>query len=265
MNLRKYALILGFSARDQLIYLRSVIVRNGFFVLVYFIFFNLWRAIFGAGNTTGAIAGFTMGQVLWYFSFTEAVELSRGRIIDALQTEVKDGTVAYSLGRPYSYVFFWVAKGLGESLVKLLPILILGGLLGLAFVGPLPGYWAALPFGLVLILGGIVLGLLIQVTIGLLAFWFEEVLPFYWITQKLVFILGGLFFPVDFFPDWLQGFSKYSPFAFITYWPARTMVNFDLRTFAFAGIGQLVYGSLLALVALAVFRTAARRISVQGG
>jgi ABC-2 type transport system permease protein len=265
MSIRKYALILRVSARDQLIYLRSVIVRNLFFVLVYFIFFNLWRAVYGSGEGTTVIAGFTMAQVLWYFSFTEAVELSRSRIIDPLQTEVKDGTVAYGLGRPYSYVLFWVAKGLGESVVKVIPILVLGGLLGLAFVGPLQGYWGALPFGFLLIIGGIVLGLFIQVTIGLLAFWFEEVLPFYWITQKLVFILGGMFFPVDFFPDWLQGFSKHSPFAFVTYWPARTMVDFTPRTFAFAATGQLIYGGLLALLAFAVFRTAARRVSVQGG
>ena len=44
--------------------------------------------------------------------------------------------------------------------------------------------------------------------IGLLAFWLEEVSPVFWIVQKAIFILGGLFLPIDFFPPGLAAVAR---------------------------------------------------------
>jgi len=103
------------------------------------------------------------------------------------------------------------------------------------------------------------------IIIGLLAFWTEEVTPFYWILQKLIFIAGGMFIPIDFFPGWLQGPAKVLPFAFSAYWPAIAIVNFSLESFMTALSGQLFYITVLGLIAYFIFRTALKKIHVQGG
>lgn len=261
-HLRKYVMIFRCTVRDQLAYIPSYLIGNIFFVVVLFVFFSLWSVIYGDKTL---IEGLSITQTLWYLAFAEVIEMSRSRVFMQIQEEVKEGSIAYALGRPYSYNGFKVARSLGESLVRAVPILILGFIVCTLFTGLLPGVFRAFPFGLILIIGGILLNLMWGINIGLLAFWTEEVRPFYWILQKLIFIGGGMFIPIDFFPTWLQGSAKVLPFAFSAYWPAITMVNFSPENFRTALTGQIVYITLLALIARSLFGTAVRKIHVQGG
>ncbi len=231
--MRKYIRIFGYAARDQLAYMPAFLARNVFFVVIIFTFYSLWRAIFADRDS---LAGLTLAQTVWYLTFTETMEMSKTRLMDNIQQEVKDGTLAVNLSRPYSYVLFHLSRGMGESCVKMLPILAEGFLFAVIFVGPLPGYFRALPFGLLLITLGILITNLWLLAIGLVSFWSEEVTPLYWIVQKLVFILGGLFLPLDLLPSGLATAAKFMPFAFSAYWPAYTMVNFSVGSFL-TGLG----------------------------
>ena len=154
---------------------------------------------------------------------------------------------------------------MGENVVKVVPLLIEGFVLALIMVGPLPGYFRALPVGLITILLGILLGTSLQMIIGLLAFWFEEVMPFWWIIQKLVFVIGGMFIPIDVYPEWLQNIARYTPFAFAAYWPATVFVDHSPQRVATTLIGQVAYISLFGLIAALVFRAAVRKLHAQGG
>jgi len=262
IHMRKYLKIFSCTVRDQFVYIPAYLIGNIFFVVVLFVFFSLWNVIYA---DQALIAGLTITQTLWYLSFAESIELSKARVFMQIQEEVKEGSIAYSLGRPYSYNGFKIARSLGESLVKVIPILILGFIVCTLFTGVLPGYWSALPFGLILITGAVLLNIMWGIIIGLLAFWTEEVMPFYWILQKLIFIGGGMFFPIDFFPEWIQGAAKIAPFAFSAYWPAITMVNFSFENFRIALTGQLIYIAILGFVAYLIFKTALKKLHVQGG
>lgn len=260
--MKKYQQVFKISARNQIVYLPSFLTSNLFFVLIVFIFSTLWKAIY---DGEALLAGLTLTQVIWYLTLTEVVALSVTNVFRPIQEEVKDGTIVYTLLRPFSYILYIFSRAMGQNLVKMGPMLLEAFVLGTLFVGYLPGYFTAIPFGLPLIIGGFAIATLWQIIIGLLAFWFEEVAPFYWIIQKLIFILGGMFFPIDLFPRWMQGFSKASPFAFSTYWPAITIVQFSLESFVICLFGQLIYGSLLFGISLVIFRAAWRKVHVQGG
>jgi ABC-2 type transport system permease protein len=260
--MNKYTMVMKNSARNQVVYLKSFIIKNLFFVVVIYIFFNLWRIIY---SDRMLIAGMTMVQTLWYFTFTESIELGKSRFFPEVQEEVKDGTIAYSLLRPYSWIVFRAAREMGKNIVRILPILTEGFIMATIFVGVLPGYFSALPFVFLLLLLAMLLTVVWQIIIGLLAFWFEEVMPFYLIYQKLVFIIGGMFIPIDFFPGWLQPLAKYSPFAFSSYWPAKTFVSFSWKNFFICLGGQVCYAALLFAFAMMLFRKARTRVQVQGG
>jgi ABC-2 type transport system permease protein len=260
--MRKYAQVFRISSRNQVVYLPAFLARNIFFVLIIFIFSSLWSAIYAGRDF---LAGLTMTQVLWYFTLTEVIELSKTNVYSQIQEEVKDGTIAYTLTRPFSYIMYYFSQAMGQNLVKMGPMLVEAFVLGTLFAGYLPGYFKAIPFGLILIVGGFCVVTLWQIIIGLLAFWFEEVSPFYWIVQKLIFIIGGMFFPIDMFPDWLAGISKASPFAFSAYWPAITIVNFSYESFFTCLLGQIVYGGALLTVCALLFRAAVKKVHVQGG
>ena len=260
--MRKYVRVFAFAARDQIVYMPAFLFRNIFFVVILFTFFSLWRVIF-AGRAV--LSGFTMVQLLWYLTFTETIELSKSRSLFGIQEEVKDGTVAVTLSRPYSYVLYHLMRALGESYVKMIPMLVVGFLLATLFVGPLPGYLAALPCGIVVIALGLLITNLWLIVINLLSFWSEETMPYYWIVQKLIFILGGLFIPIDLFPQWLSGIARMLPFAFSAYWPSVTMVSFSIETFLTALGGAVFYALALGGLAAFLYGRGKRRICAQGG
>lgn len=223
--MKKYFHIFGVSARNQIVYLPAFLGRNLFFILIVFIFSSLWKAIY-SGSTM--VAGLTMTQVLWYLTITEVIELSKTPLYTTIQEEVKDGTVAYALTRPYSYIMYYFFSGMGQNLVKMVPMLIEGFLLGVIFAGYLPGYFRAILYGLIL-------------------------------------ILGGMFFPIDMFPEWLANISRVSPFAFSAYWPAITVVNFTFDSFFTGLAGQLFYTGVLLAVSALLFAAAVKKVHLQGG
>lgn len=263
MNRRnKYLSAFTIAVREQLQYLPAHVSRNIFFIFILFIFYSLWRVVFAERPV---ISGFTMQQTLWYLTITETVELSKARAFARIQTEVKDGSIAYSLLRPLRYPFFKIPGFVGESMVRAVPVLVEGFVIATLMAGLLPGYFKALPAGILLIIGGIIINTLWYTAIGLLAFWTEEVSPFYFIMQKLIFILGGLFFPIDFFPERLAQISKVLPFSFVAYWPAKIVVDFSTDLFLYALLGQLIYIAIFAAIVAGIFETAKRRVHVQGG
>jgi ABC-2 type transport system permease protein len=259
---RKYFRIFAYAARDQMVYMPSFLVRNIFFVVIVFTFWSLWRVVF-AGRPT--LAGFSMVQMLWYLTFTETIELSKSRSLFQIQEEVKDGTLAVTLSRPYSYVLFHLARAMGESCVKIIPLLAEGYILATLFVGPLPGYFLALPCGLLILALGLLITNTWLILINLLSFWSEEVTPFYWIIQKLIFILGGLFIPIDLFPGRLSGIARLLPFSFSAYWPAVTMVSFSIETFLTGLAGSAFYAVALGGLAALLYSRGKRRVCAQGG
>ena len=259
---RKYARIFSFAARDQAVYLPAFLVRNLFFVVIVFVFWSLWRAVYSGRD---ALGGLSLVQMVWYLTFTETIELSKSRVLYQVQEEVKDGTLAVTLTRPYSYVLSHLSRAMGESLVKICPLLVEGGLLATLMVGPLPGYLRALPMGLVLVAAGSLVTNLWLLVIGLLAFWTEEVAPFYWIIQKFVFIVGGMFIPINLFPPWLAGVARALPFAFSAYWPAYTMVSHSSRAFLTGLCGALLYIAALGGMASLLFTLGRRCVQAQGG
>ena len=260
--LRRYGRALTYAGRDQMAYPAALLTRGALLVIFVFVFNTLWRAIAG---DDGHLRGLTVVQLTWYLVFTEMVELARPTVMSEIQEQVQDGSIAYGLVRPYSYPLFALARALGQALTRTVLIGGAGAAVALALVGPLPGLASALPSGLTLLAGALLLNCLWMLIIGLTAFWFESVLPFQWIHQKLVFIVGGMFFPLELLPPWLGGLAARLPFAFQAYWPARILVAPAPGLFREALLGTVVYAVVLGAVAGALFQLGMRKLQVHGG
>jgi len=260
----RYGFVLWVSARQQWAYRTEMAMRAVQMVLFMGIFMALWSTAFGASGR-GELEGYALVEMVWYLAMTETVTLSTSRVFVEISEAVRAGDVAYALARPTSYPFFQVANSLGNSA----PRFLLNLLTAAAVVGLGMRQVAGSPAGLVAFLGmaalALLLDALIAVLIGLLAFWLEEVTPVFWIYQKLLFTVGGLFLPLEMFPRWLGRVARWLPFQFITYAPARAFVAFEPGAVLRAAAGQAVYVAVLvALVALA-WQRVQRRLVAHGG
>jgi ABC-2 type transport system permease protein len=206
----------------------------------------------------------SLRDTMWYLLLAESLELGRPRLARVISEQVKDGSIAYLLNKPYNFLVYQLSSGLGESLPRMGMLFIIGGALVWILAGHPPefGNWL---LAFIALVGAWLMHFCVNALIGLSAFAVEEVAPFEWIYQKLVFILGGMLVPLDFYPAWLQTISKSLPFAYMMYGPARLFVQPNPQLFMQIIAGQILWLVVLASLLTVVFSKGIKRLSINGG
>jgi ABC-2 type transport system permease protein len=262
-KIAKYFAIFRIQLQNRLVYRGDLLAGIISLLVFLWIFIQLWRATYGAMGS-GVIAGLTLSQTLWYLMMTESIQMSKSRMSRSISEAVKDGSIAYLLNKPYNFLLYQFSIGLADSLSRFGFNLLFGGALMGLLVSPPPDPrgW---PMVLVCVLLALALDFCIQALIGLAAFVSEDVSAFDWIVQKLIFIIGGMLIPIDFFPDWLQRIAAVLPFSYAMYGPARLFVEPTLERFLGVLLGQVVWLGILGLILATAYQRGMRRLSVNGG
>jgi len=262
-TLAKYWAIFKTQLISSAAYPLDMAARSLAIVLFMTVFFGLWRATYEAQGAA-RIAGLSLSDTLWYLMVAETIVLSRPRMAQQIAQQVKDGSIAYLLNKPYSFLLYQAASSLGDSALRMLFNAVAGGAVVWLMVGPPPAPWG-LPLVLVAMGLGWLIDFCVAALLGLTAFFAEEVAAFEWIYNKVLFLLGGLLIPLDFFPDWLQRVAHALPFAAAIYGPARLFVSPDVGAFWSLLAVQLGWLAGLSLLASLAYRRGAAFLSINGG
>ena len=262
-KLSKYFAIFTTQLINRGAYPLDLAAQSFSILLFLFIFMQLWSATYrSSGQTT--LAGLTLRDTLWYLMMAETIVLSKPRLSRSIATAVKDGSIAYLLNKPYNFLLYQASIGLGDSLMHLVFNLLFGGAITWWMVGPPPSAW-----GWPMVLAALVLGWLIDfcfmALIGLAAFVAEEVNAFEWIYQKILFILGGMLIPLDFFPDWLRQAAQALPFAATIYGPAKLFIQPGWDRFAGLMLTQVFWLALLGSLVFYLYSRSVRWLTINGG
>ena len=261
--MKKYFAVFQIKLLNTLAYPAELVTRSGMILIFMWVFFQLWRVTFAASGSN-SLNGLTLHDTIWYLLLAETLELGRPRVSRTISDQVKDGSIAYLLNKPYQFLLYELNNGLGESLPRMAMLFVVGGALVWVMAGPPPNLlnW---PLAILALAGAWLLHFCTGALIGLAAFVAEEVSPFEWIYQKFVFILGGMLIPIDFYPGWLQAIARILPFSYMMYGPARLFVEPNLQLFIQILLGQaiwlLVLGGSLGLA----FSRGMRRLAINGG
>jgi ABC-2 type transport system permease protein len=262
-KLRKYWAIFATQLQNAAAYPLDLAARSLSIVLFMVVFFGLWRATYAAQGAS-SIAGLTLRDTLWYLMLAETIVLSRPRMAQQIAAQVKDGSIAYLLNKPYSFVLYQAAVSLGDSGLRLLANGLAGGAVVWLLVGPPPALWG-LPLVLVAMTLGWLIDFCVAALLGLTAFLAEEVTAFEWIYSKLLFLLGGLLIPLDFFPPWLRQVAHALPFAAAIYGPARLFVSPSLGAFGALLAAQVGWLAALGLLVALAYRRGVAYLTINGG
>jgi ABC-2 type transport system permease protein len=259
----KYWAILCTQVINGLAYPGDLFSRSLSIVLYLFIFVQLWQATYRSAGQT-AIAGLTLRDTLWYLMLAETIILSKPRFASRIAQAVKDGSIAYLLNKPYNLIIYQLCTGLADSLLHAVPTVILGSALTWVAMGPPPPVrgW---PLTFVAVVLAWLIDFCLSAVIGLSAFVTEDVAAFEWVYQKLLFILGGMLIPLDFFPAWVQRIALSLPFAYTVYGPARLFVEPSWARFVSLAGAQLLWLAILGGAAALAYRWCERRLTINGG
>ena len=260
---RKYLIIARVSLSNALMYRASLISSFLAYSLYIYIFVGLWRAIYQEGS----VHGYTYVQIVWYLTMTEIVGFFAGGVAmyRTMNDDVKSGAIAYVVGRPVHYIAYQLSNSAGQAAFNFAVFGALAALLGLSFVGPLPGFsLLSVPAILLSVSLGFLLQFFFMMLIGLTAFILEDNLAMYLVFSKLTFMLGT-FLPVEFLPPWLQPVAKALPFSYISWAPAKLFVAFTPALFFELVPMQLMWTALMAAAALFFYRAGERSLQINGG
>jgi len=261
--MKKYFAIFKTTLVNSLAYPGELVGRSLMILPFMWIFYQLWQVTFAASGSN-TINGLTLRDTMWYLMMAETIELSRPRVARAIAENVKDGSIAYLLNKPYDFMVYQFSVSMGETIFRALMTALFGGAMVWWLAGP-PPYLISLPLALVTVCGAWVLNFLVNGMIGLAAFVSEEVAPFEWIYQKLAFIFGGLLIPLDFYPHWLQSIAFALPFPAMTYGPSRLFVTPDASLFASVLGQQAIWILVLGILLVLAYRRGLVYLTVNGG
>ena len=259
----RYIFITIISLRNQIAYIWDLLSRSLFILIILFVFSQLWTSVYQQQGQI--INGFTLNDTLWYFLFAEMMEIGKIRHDHLIADEVKSGTIAYTIIRPYNYLGFHFFFGLGETFIKIGLVGVIGSILIVNLAG-LPDFsFLSLFPALIISILALILDFIIMSFVGLLAFVAEETRSLRLIYQKLNFVLGGLLIPIDFLPDRIRTVVEFLPFNLVIYAPAKTIVGFSSAQFVKFLSLQLFWITFLGIMLFMQYRWAMRRLEINGG
>ena len=267
MKTKKYWYIFRMSIKQEKDTFVDLIFRAISFFLMIFIFFELWGFIYGEGGTSQIINGYSFEQMIWYLIITELMYFSvrNTTIIREISNEIKSGSISYKLNKPYNYYLYVLTNFMAKSMFMWLLFVPVALIMGFAFVGNIPSFcFEQIVPCLFSLFMSTLLGWSLYAIVGLIAFWLQDATPFGWIVSKFIMLLG-LFFPVEFFPSWLQPIITYSPIYSIMSGPASLVANFSWELFAQVAISQVAWAVILISIGMGILALGKRKVVSNGG
>jgi ABC-2 type transport system permease protein len=259
----KYWAIFQITLVNSLAYPGELIGRSLMIVPFMWIFSQLWKVTYAASGAD-VINGLTLSNVLWYLMLAETIELGRPPLARTISENVKDGSIAYLLNKPYDFLLYQLSTTMGETIFRAVMNAFFGSAMVLWLVGP-PEHPEGFIIALPAVLGAWILHFCVTVMIGLSAFLVEDVSAFTWIYQKLAFLFGGMLVPLDFYPVWLQTLARALPFSSMTYGPARLFVTPTMDLFINVMALQILWIVVLAVLLTMAYRRGVAYLTVNGG
>jgi ABC-2 type transport system permease protein len=263
-TIAKYAAVCAARMSTNLAYVGETVVRTLFLAIVLYIFAQLWRVTF-SGLGAHRIAGFTVAQMLWYLVITEAITLSRPTVNVDIDEDVRTGSLASALSRPYHYLAYQVANHLGDRLWRIAINLLLGGMVAVLIVGPI----RMTAQGLIATAAATILAVLVDymgvLCVALLAFWIEDTSSVALLYSRVTMILGGLLMPLDVFPTAIAHLCRMLPFSGIYYLPGRLFAGGLPHDVGWLLLRQLAWLAIGAGTALAIYNKGVARVETNGG
>ncbi len=261
MGKSKYQAIFCLAVRNAIRNYKALIGLSVFLITCLIIFANLWKI---AAAKTGVVS-LDADQLLWYIAFNEWVLVAAPTVHYDMEEDLRTGRLAYQLPRPVSYLTATFFEALGTLCVNLTVL----GIVTFAFtwlsVGSLPFSLSGLPIAILLgLLAGCV-SILFYMTIGLTAFWLQDVEPFFWIWEKTLFMFGGLILPLTVYPHWMQIAANYTPFPAILGARSALALDFSNERCLAILVSLLLWGAIGLVSCCLVYRRGMRILNIEGG
>ena len=256
--MRKYFEIFKYSLKTQFAFIYNYLFSLCSFAIHVFVFNELWDYILQGKE----IVGYTKPELIWYIIIAECILYSGDKKYDKVADMVKQGDIANMLIKPVDTINYLLAES-SASIIKVFINLILAVILGVTLAGPINISVGSITLGLIALFLGIFVHNLLQIFIGILAFYTEENKSFWLVVQKIAFFV--VFTPLEFYPKIVQNILRFLPTTYFIYVPAKIFVNYEFKLAMRLISLEILSGILVYGLIRLIYKKGAEKINVNGG
>lgn len=235
-----------------------------------FIMFFVWKAVFN-NSPEKNINGFTMEDMVVYLFITFLtgyLTYSDGAF--AIGEEIVDGSIAMRMIKPCSFDMCFLFQELGNRLVSIamifVPIVAGVEIYRYAITGSPRfdiSHFLLYVLSMVIAYG---ISFYFNVCYGFMAFFFKNLWGTTLIKETLTSFLSGAVVPLAFLPEGLAAVLNFLPFASLSYTPVMIYMGMYSYSETAYRIGlQLFWLLVMFLLSKLIWRSAVKRLAVQGG
>jgi len=226
-SLSKYGAVFSLGLQNTFVYRWNFLLRSLFALIPLFGTVFVWRAIYG--DTSGTIAGYDFGEMIFYFLVILLVENLITPTEDEWQiaAEIREGQLSSFLLKPFDFLAYrsciFVGSRLLYTAVTALPVAAVFWWFREYLHWPAhAGTWVW--FLISLVMAGAI-QFLIAYSLAMLAFWILEISTVVFILYSFEYFLSGKLFPLDTVPGTAGTILRMLPFPYELYFPVAVLME----------------------------------------
>lgn len=219
-----------------------------------------------------SIANFSVEQAMCYVWLNQAFfRLTYPSIKDnEIMEQIKNGTVAYELCRPYDLYWWWYLKMLSKRyascMLRCLPVLVFAALLPKEYRLTAPTSLEALLLFIITLFLGTIIITGINMIIQSISFFTNEDKGIASIFYTIMSLLSGVSIPLPFLPDIINVVNYVLPFRLINDLSYRIYSgNIGLNSILINLLMQIGWIMILILIGKMIMKKVLQKASIQGG
>jgi ABC-2 type transport system permease protein len=204
---------------------RALNIQADIYVLILTNFITISSVVFiwvSILSDKGSIAGYTLSDTVIYYLLALYIGIiTYTNSVDNISFAIKNGSLSEQLLKPRNIILSQMARVFGDQLFKLIitspfvliAFVIVSNLMNISFSFDLKSVFA-LSVGMVITILGLILGVLMDIAIGAIGFWLDEVWALKHAQVIVSDLLSGKRIPLAFFPPVLLMINNLLPIRF---------------------------------------------------
>lgn len=224
----------------------------------------LWKKIYES-SSSGNIGNFSLKEMIIYIILTFTLAKALSSSVDSeVPYEVREGTIAMELIKPYSYILRHLFADLGRVTVGFFSAVII--LLSSLFFFHYEVSFINIIFFTLSISIAYVITFAINMIISLVSFYTTYVWGVLMFKSMVISFLSGQLIPLTFFPDTIGKIIRFLPFSYTSFYPIYIfMGKLNLKEIISILAIQIFWAVILIWLMKTLYKKAIIRLQVAGG
>lgn len=247
-DLKKYLSILWISYKNLTVHKYDILGLNIVFVIRIVVIVSLYKAIYSVGWFWNKNSEYSLQELSWALIFVQALVISKPRITEEINNEVKWWKIVTYLLNPGSYIMYKFLEHFSKFFYNLVIAIFVWIIIWYLLLGSIniSFYWFIWWISLLIL--AMLINFFWYMMIGLISLFIEDSNWFRTMYSAIDRLFAGNILPIPFFPLIFQRVIFLSPFAYTWYTAWLMFVRFDsvkfLNYFLMTIIWSVIYISI---------------------